>query len=101
MPVNVSPLIFLDWQEEAAVREIAAYGWRRPDDTDPNSTNCLLNAYGNLVHIRQLGYHPYAMELSGLVREGYMTREEALARLAEAPSPDIVTHVAERLGVEA
>ena len=100
MPVNVSPLIFLDWQEETAVREIATYGWRRPDDTDPNSTNCLLNAYGNLVHIRQLGYHPYAMELSGLVREGYMSRDEALRRLGEEASPAIVAQVAERLGVE-
>ena len=50
MPVNVSPLIFLDWHEDEAVKVIQQYGWRRPDDTDPNSTNCLLNAFANQVH---------------------------------------------------
>ncbi|NLF01430.1 MAG: hypothetical protein GX601_10690 [Anaerolineales bacterium] len=99
MPVNVSPLIFLDWSEDAAVRVVESYGWRRPDDTDPNSTNCLLNAYANHMHMQQMSYHPYAMELAGLVREGYMSREEALARLAVPPAAEIVATVAERLGV--
>ena len=101
MPVQVSPLLFLDWKEEAAVDAIRAYGWQPPDDTDPNSTNCLLNAYANQAHEKQFGYHAYAMELSGLVREGYMSRDEALRRLKERPSPEIVAHVAERLGVDA
>jgi hypothetical protein len=100
MPVNVSPLIFLDWQEEAAVEAIGAYGWQRPDDTDPNSTNCLLNAYANKIHVEQMGYHSYALELSGLVREGYMKRNEALKRLSEEVAPEIVAHVVERLGVK-
>ncbi len=99
MPVNVSPLIFVDWQEEAAVATIQEYGWRQPDDTDPNSTNCLLNAFANQIHLAQLGYHAYAMELAGLVREGYMDREEALRRLEVPPAPALVARVAERLGV--
>jgi len=99
MPVNVSPLIFLDWQEEAAVEVIQRYGWRQPDDTDPNSTNCLLNAFANQVHGAQMGYHAYAMELSGLVREGYMDRDEALRRLETQPSPELVRRVATTLGV--
>ncbi len=99
MPVNVSPLIFLDWHEDAAVETIRQYGWRRPDDTDPNSTNCLLNCLGNQVHVQQFGYHPYAMELAGLVREGYMSREEALDRLNTPPELELVSQVAGRLGV--
>jgi hypothetical protein len=99
MPVNVSPLIFLDWHEDAAVETIRQYGWRRPDDTDPNSTNCLLNCLGNQVHVQQFGYHPYAMELAGLVREGYMSREEALDRLNAPPEPELVSQVADRLGM--
>jgi hypothetical protein len=99
MPVNVSPLIFLDWHEDAAVETIRQYGWRRPDDTDPNSTNCLLNCLGNQVHVQQFGYHPYAMELAGLVREGYMSRAEALDRLNAPPEPELVSQVADRLGV--
>jgi hypothetical protein len=99
MPVNVSPLLFLDWHEDTAVETIRHYGWQRPDDTDPNSTNCLLNAFANTVHVQQMGYHAYAMELAGLVREGYMDRDEALRRLAEPPSPALVAQVADRLGV--
>jgi hypothetical protein len=99
MPVNVSPLIFLDWREETAVETIQHYGWQRPDDTDPNSTNCLLNAFANTIHVQQMGYHAYAMELAGLVREGYMARAEALRRLAEPPPPALVSWVAERLEV--
>ena len=99
MPVNVSPLIFLDWREEEAVEVIRHYGWRRPEDTDPNSSNCLLNAFANHMHSERMDYHAYAMELAGLVREGYMEREEALRRLDVPPSPEMVSRVAERLGV--
>jgi len=99
MPVNVSPLIFTEWDEATAVRTIEAYGWRRPEDTDPNSSNCLLNCLAIRVHIRQWGYHPYVMELAGLVREGYMSREEALRRLREDSPEDMVAVVADKLGV--
>jgi hypothetical protein len=100
MPYNVSPLVFLDFDEELAVRAIQPYGWVRPLDTDPNSSNCLLNGYATLVHTEQMGYHPYAMELAGLVREGYVDREEALARLEEAAPAEIVAAVEARLGGE-
>jgi hypothetical protein len=99
LPANVSPLIFLDWREDEAVDTIQRFGWQRPDDTDPNSTNCLLNAFANQAHIDEMGYHPYVMELAGLVREGYMDRDEALRRLGVPPSPDLVSWVSERLHV--
>jgi hypothetical protein len=97
-PYNVSPLAFLDYDEEAAVRCIRALGWERPEDTDPNSTNCLLNSFANAVHQEQMGYHPYAMELAGLVREGHMEREEALERLATPANPEVMAAVEEKLG---
>ena len=31
-----------------------------------------------------MGYHPYAFEIAGLVRDGHMTREEGLAKLRDA-----------------
>lgn len=99
MPVHVSPLAFIDYSEEREFEVVTSLGWKRPQDTDPNSSNCLLNNYGNLLHVRQLGYHPYVMELAGLVREGYMTREEALERLAVAPPGEAIDLVADKLGV--
>ena len=101
MPVNISPLAFVDFSEEREFEVVSALGWQRPQDTDPNSSNCLLNNYANLLHMRQTGYHPYVMELAGLVREGCMTREEALDRLAVAPPGASVALVAEKLGVAA
>jgi len=98
-PYNVSLLAFLDYDEEAALRCIEALGWVRPQDTDPNSTNCLLNSFANQVHLEQMGYHPYAMELAGLVREGYMSRQEALARLEVAAVPEVVAAVEAKLGL--
>lgn len=97
LPYNVSPLAFLEYEEEAALRRLRTLGWERPQDTDPNSTNCLLNSFANLVHREQLGYHPYAMELSGLVRNGYLSREEALERLEAPVLPAIVSAVEAKL----
>lgn len=99
-PYNTSPLAFVDYDEARILNIIQPLGWRRPEDTDPNSTNCLLNSYANTVHLRQLGYHPYEMELSGLVRGGVLTRDEALSRLAAAGSAQVVSVVQSRLGID-
>jgi len=98
-PYNVSLLAFLNYDEEAELRCIEPLGWQRPQDTDPNSTNCLLNSFANLAHLEQMGYHPYAMELAGLVREGYMRRQEALERLEVPAAPEVVAAVETRLGI--
>ncbi len=98
-PYNVSPLAFLGYDEETAVRCIEALAWERPQDTDPNSTNCLLNSFANMIHLEQMEYHPYAMELAGLVREGYMSREEALERLEIVAVPEVVAAVEVKLGI--
>jgi hypothetical protein len=96
-PHNISPLAFLEYDEDKIMEEISSFGWERPDDTDPNSTNCLLNALGIRAHIGRHDFHPYAFELAGLVRNGYMKREEAIARLEEEPSPAIINTVCRKI----
>ena len=98
-PYNVSPLAFLDYDEDMAYTRIEELGWEHPDDTDPNSTNCLLNAFANEVHLRHLGYHPYVLELANLVRGGYLDREEALRRLGVPPDPVVLAAVKAKLGL--
>lgn len=98
-PYNVSPLVFLDYDEDAAYTRIQELGWERPDDTDPNSTNCLLNAFANEVHKQHMGYHPYVLELANLVRGGYLDREEALRRVGMPPDPVVLTAVRAKLGL--
>ncbi len=98
-PYNISPLAFLDYDEDAAYTRIQEPGWECPGDTDPNSTNCLLNAFANEVHKRHMGYHPYVLELANLVRGGYLDREEALRRLGTPPDPVVLTAVRAKLGL--
>jgi tRNA(Ile)-lysidine synthase TilS/MesJ len=96
-PFNVHPLAFWSYREEEVLSTIRDWGWETPPDTDPNSTNCLLNSLGNAVHKRRFGYNPYVFELAKLVREGHMTRDAALAKLAVSEDPGVVSAVRRRL----
>jgi len=98
-PYYVHPLAFLDYNEEAVYQNISRLGWKPPEDVDANSTNCLLNSFGNVVHKQRLGFHPYALEMANLVREGYLDRSTALERLNQQEDPNIVAMVREKLAV--
>jgi hypothetical protein len=98
-PFNVHPLAFLDYDEEKIYERIRKLGWEPPTDTDPNSTNCLMNAFANQTHTRQFGFHPYAFELAGLVRMGIMSREEGLKRLNEPGNEVVIAEVKRKLGI--
>ena len=95
-PWNVHPLAFLPYSEEAIVERIKTFGWVKPDDTDPNSSNCLLNAYANHIHRQRYGFHPYAWEIANMVREGIMTREEGLAK-CEPPEAEHMVLYSQKL----
>lgn len=99
MPCDVAPLAFLAYDEKQVFQSIGTLGWRQPSDTDVNSSNCLLNAFANATHMAQRSYHPYVMELAGLVRQGCLSRQEALERL-KAPEPEANIELARaRLGL--
>jgi predicted PP-loop superfamily ATPase len=94
-----SPLAFSGYDEGEILQRVKTLGWKSPEDTDANSTNCLLNAFAIKTHLERFGFHPYALEISGLVRDGYMTREEGLKKLTSPPDADLVHKVAIRLGI--
>lgn len=96
-PYHISPLSFEDYDENRMIEVIEGYGWQRPEDTDPNSTNCLLNSYANFIHKERFGYNPYSMELSVLVREGLMKREEAMKRLETCGDPGLISSIEKKL----
>ena len=98
-PYNISPLAFLEYNEQEILKEAGRLGWKAPRDVDSNSTNCLLNSLANLVHKKQYGFHPYAFELAKLVREGNMDRAEAIARLEQSESPKTVDFVERKLNI--
>jgi tRNA(Ile)-lysidine synthase TilS/MesJ len=98
-PYNVSPLAFSEYDEEKIFKNMQDLGWKKPEETDTNSTNCLLNGFANLVHKEKFGFHPYALELANLVREGHLDRQEALDRINAPEDPDTVDRVRRKLGL--
>ncbi len=98
-PYNINPLSFLQYDEKGIYTKIRELGWQPPKDTDPNSTNCLLNAFANQVHIEKHHYNPYAMEMAELVREGVLSRDEVLRRTNETMDYRIIEKVKIKLGV--
>jgi len=96
---NIHPLAFLDYNEEAIYQRIKELGWKQPQDTDTNSSNCLLNSFANQVHIEKYGFHPYAFEVAGLVRAGVMNRQEGIEKIAAPQNESIISHVKSKLGL--
>jgi len=80
-PYNASPLAFMDYSEENILRKIKEFGWIAPNDLDANSTNCLMNAFANEVHIKKHGFHPYAFEIAVMIRAGVMSREDGYKKI--------------------
>lgn len=98
-PHNVHPLAFLEYDEEKIIARNREIGWEKPDDTDANSTNCLLNAFANQVHKNRYGFHPYVWELANMVRDGSMERDFAIDKIEAQENADIVNHAKGCLGV--
>lgn len=96
---NINPLAFFEYNEEMILKTIKEYGWEDPKDTDANSTNCLLNSFANLVHQEEFGFHPYAFEIAGLVRNGYMTRAQGLEKLTAPVSGHVISYVKQKLRI--
>jgi tRNA(Ile)-lysidine synthase TilS/MesJ len=98
-PWFVHPLAFLDYDEKEIYRVIRDLGWIKPEDVDPNSTNCILNTFANAVHKAQFGFNPYVFELASLVRQGMLDRAEALKRLDEPECLSVISKVKSKLGI--
>jgi tRNA(Ile)-lysidine synthase TilS/MesJ len=97
LPYNIHPLAFLDYDIDAIYKNIARFGWKKPEEVDANSTNCLLNSFANYIHKKKLKFHPYDAELANLVRDGLLDRDEALQRIQTEESPLIVNMVKEKI----
>jgi hypothetical protein len=99
-PVNIHPLAFMEYNESDIINKIQSLGWVMPLDTDPNSSNCTLNALANYLHREKFGFHPYAWEIAGIVRSGAMKREEGIEKTTQPENMQMVRFGAERLGIE-
>jgi len=99
-PVNIHPLAFTEYDEASIIETIRSLGWVKPEDTDPNSTNCLLNALANYLHRKRFNFHPYAWEIAGIVRSGSMNREEGIEKVTQEEDLNMVNYAANLLGID-
>jgi len=99
-PTNIHPLAFMEYDEERILQEISELGWVKPADTDPNSTNCLLNALANYLHRKRFNFHPYAWEIAGIVRSGSMERGEGIEKVTQEEDMGMVRYAAEALKIK-
>ncbi len=98
-PWNIHPLAFLEYNETMIIERIMSLGWEKPDDTDQNSTNCLLNAFANQIHKDRYGFHPYVWEIANMVRAGVMAREDGLEKIEAPENPEMVNYARKKLEV--
>jgi tRNA(Ile)-lysidine synthase TilS/MesJ len=99
-PVNIHPLAFTEYDEDEILKKIKSLGWVKPEDTDPNSTNCLLNALANYLHKKRFSFHPYAWEIAGIVRSESMVRAEGIAKVTKDEDMEMVGYAARLLDID-
>lgn len=97
VPKLAYPLVYSNYDEDKIIDTIGSIGWKKPLDTDMNSTNCLLNSYANSEHLKMYGYNPYSLEIANLVREGFMSREEGLKKLSKPGDKSVIKYVKNEL----
>jgi hypothetical protein len=96
-PYNIHPLAFFDYDEGRVMRELAAFGWETPSDTDTNSSNCLLNAFANSCHLKRHRFHPYVWEVANMVRQDVMARDEGIEKIYADQNQEMVAYARKRL----
>ena len=98
--VVLSPHWFLPYDTETYVEMIRRQvGWKQPVFSYPEqSTNCALNFISVHNSMRYYGYTHYHVEMSKLIREGLMTRDEALELLRIRFDRETLDRIAEPLG---
>jgi hypothetical protein len=96
---QMSPYLVYEKSEEFILAQIRDLGWVHPEHLDGCTSNCALNVVGNMCHEKKYGFHPYALELSKLVRKGLLSRDEALQKLAQQVEEPVVNETLVQLGV--
>lgn len=73
--------------------------WKMPSQSYPaRSTNCMLNFLSVQNSMKHFGYTHYHVEMSKMIREGVLSREEALDLLKVGFEEKVLDSVRQRLG---
>ncbi len=98
---QMSPYLVYEKSEALILEEIRLLGWEHPEGLDGCTSNCALNVVGNICHQKKYGFHPYALELSKLVRKGLLSRDQALEKLSQPVDEQLIQLAFQRLGFSA
>ncbi|HOX23332.1 MAG TPA: 7-cyano-7-deazaguanine synthase [Elusimicrobiales bacterium] len=95
----LSPHWFLPYGSEDYVETIKKeLGWECPALSYPaKSTNCYLNFISVHNSMKHFGYTHYHVEMSKMIRQGLLTREEALELLKPNYDTALLNKIAEKL----
>lgn len=95
----ISPHWFLPYTADEYVKIISEeLKWKAPDLSYPaGSTNCILNFLSVHLSLKYYGYTHYHVEASKLIREGILTREEALEQLKINYDKELIDDIASKL----
>lgn len=95
----ISPHWFLPQDQETYIALIQKeLGWVQPKMSYPaGSTNCALNFLSVYYSLKNYGYTHYHVEFSKMIRQGLMTRDEALQRLEFTWDQDFLNQWAAKL----
>jgi hypothetical protein len=98
--IVLSPHWFLPFDAETYVDTIRSeLGWTYPRRSYPGkSTNCALNFVSVHNSLRSYGYTHYHVEMSRQIRQGEMSREQALELLRVDFDRDLLNEIARPLG---
>ena len=56
-----------------------------------------MNAFGNDVHLKRQGFHPYVWEIANMVRQGAMTTEEGYNKIYVDYEQKLINEAKEKL----
>jgi tRNA(Ile)-lysidine synthase TilS/MesJ len=93
----IHPFLIWDYNKQKIKEMCIKLGWIEPNLQDPNSSNCGLNAFAIQNHYKKYHIHSYAYDLSALVRQGNMKREEAIEKLKAKLSESSIEEVQRKL----
>ncbi|MDD5077602.1 MAG: 7-cyano-7-deazaguanine synthase [Candidatus Omnitrophica bacterium] len=98
--VVLSPHWFLPFEAETSLETIKKeLGWKTPEQSYPaKTTNCGLNFLSVYLSLKHYGYTHYHAEMSRLIRQGALTREEALEALKVNFGAERLAPILKKLG---
>lgn len=92
---------YLDWGLKKIERVLRKHlGWQDPSESD--HMDCLMTPVMNYLHVRKWGFGVTTINYSARIRDGQMSREEALKKVAIEESceePEIMDEFLNRLGL--